>query len=71
MADRQPVKDFYGRIIGSIETDHTGNKIVRNFYGRILGRYDKKTNTTRDFYGRIVARGDQCSMLLALDKKTR
>ena len=58
------IKDFYGRIIGYIETDNKGNKIVRDFHRRVLGRYDKASNTTRDFYGRIVARGDQSAMLL-------
>ena len=58
------IKDFYGRIIGYIQTQPNGDKTVRDFYRRILGSYNKATNTTRDFYGRIVARGDQSSMLL-------
>lgn len=58
------IRDFYGRIIGYIQTQPNGDKIVRDFYRRILGRYNKATNTTRDFYGRIVTRGDQSSMLL-------
>lgn len=58
------IRDFYGRIIGYIQTQPNGDKIVRDFYRRILGRYNKATNTTRDFYGRIIARGDQSSMLL-------
>jgi len=65
MNKKEFVKDFYGKIIGSIETDYQGNKIVRDFYGRQLGRYIKKQDLTRDFYGRIVARGDQCAMLLS------
>lgn len=64
MDDREVVRDFYGRIIGTITTDKNGNKVVRDFYGRILGRYDKKQNVTRDFYGRIVARGDRSSGLI-------
>ena len=58
------VRDFYGRIIGKIETDDRGNKTIRNFYGWILGRYDAATDTTRDFYGRIVAKGDASGMLI-------
>lgn len=58
------LRDFYGKIIGYIETDPTGNKTIRDFYRKIKGRYDKNLNVTRDFYGRIIARGDQSSMLL-------
>ena len=58
------IKDFYGRVIGTIDTDAQGNKIARDFYRRIVGKYDKRTNTTRDFYGRVVARGDAVSTLI-------
>ncbi len=68
MKDRQYIKDFYGKIIGSIETDDQGNKTVRDFYGKILGRYNTKQNVTKDFYGRTVAKGDQSSMLFSLRK---
>ena len=62
---RQDIRDFYGRIIGYIETDErTGNKTGRDFYCRILGTWDKNLNVTRDFYGRIVARGDALSGLI-------
>lgn len=64
MSDREVIRDFYGRTLGTITTDKDGNKIVRNFYGRILGRYDKKANVTRDFYGKIIARGDRSSSLI-------
>ncbi len=60
------IREFGGKIIGKIETDSQGNKIVKDFYGKILGRYDARTNTTKDFYGRILARGDSSSMLLSL-----
>ena len=62
------IKDFYGKIIGSIETDNYGNKTIRDFYGHILGKYDKATNTTRNFYGKILYRGDQSSLLLSSKK---
>lgn len=61
----EQIRDFYGKIIGSIETQSNGDKIVRDFYGKILGRYDKTNNVTRDFYGKIVAQGDVTGMLLA------
>ena len=68
MDDKQTIRDFYGRILGTITTDKDGNKIVRDFYGRIQGKYDAKYNVTRDFYGRVLARGDQSSSLLPLRK---
>lgn len=60
------IKDFYGRIKGSVETDNNGNKTVRDFWGRILGYYNKSLNVTQDFYKRVIARGDQASSLINL-----
>lgn len=68
MATKQIIRAFNGKIIGSIETDNIGNKIIRDFYGKILGKYNKEQDVTRDFYGKIVARGDQSAMLLSLKK---
>ena len=65
----QVIRDFSGKIMGKIETDSAGNKIVRDFYGHILGRYDKRNDVTRDFYGRIIAKGDQSSMLIGMNEK--
>ena len=65
IVDKQVIKNWRGRIIGYIETDHNGNKLVKDFYRKIVGRYDKKNDVTRDFYGRMIARGDQCSLLLS------
>lgn len=59
------IRDFYGKKIGSIETDTiTGVKEARDFYGRKLGSYDPKLNITRDFYGRKVSTGDTLSALI-------
>ena len=66
--DKQIIRDFYGKILASIETDAMGNKIVRDFYGKILGRYNKKQDVTRDFYGRIVSKGDATTMLIPYRK---
>ena len=65
---RTQVKDFQGRILGFIDIEPDGNKIVRDFHFKILGRYDKNADVTRDFHGRILARGDQTSMLFSLTK---
>lgn len=65
MITKEIIRDFYGRRLGTIETDSvTGNKIARDFYGRIRGRYSKSSDVTRDFYGRIIAHGDHISRTL-------
>ena len=62
--DEIVIREFSGRIIGRIQPQPNGDKIVRDFHGRILGYYRKSLDATTDFYGRIVARGDACSMLI-------
>lgn len=62
------VKDFYGRILGSIETVGT-KQIARNFYGKILGTYNSADDKTRDFYGRILTRGNTLIGLIYAEKK--
>ena len=58
------ITDFYGRCIGTIETDGRGDKTVKGFYGRVLGYYEKNANVTKDFYGRILYHGDMSAALL-------
>lgn len=57
MADREPIRDFSGKIIAWQEYMSNGDIIVREFTGRVLGKYDKQHDVTRDFYGRIIAKG--------------
>lgn len=64
----ETIKDWRGKIIGYIQVDNKGNKILRNFYRKILGRYDKITDTTKDFYGRKIGHGDQLLILLKGEK---
>lgn len=61
---KETLRDWTGKIIGFVETDSSGNKVLRDFYGRILGKYDKPMNVTRDFYGRVVGKGDILMTLL-------
>ena len=68
MAKMIQIKDFYGKILGYIETLPNGDKVLRNLYRKILGRYNKATDTTRNFYGQIIAKGDQLTMLLNMNK---
>ena len=50
MSNTTIVKDFYGRIIGKLETQDSGDIIAKDFYGKILGRYCKNQNVTKGFY---------------------
>lgn len=64
LVSKDLIRDRGGKILGWVETDHLGNKLVRDFYGKIKGRYKKTGNVTIDFYGRIVAYGDATAGLL-------
>ena len=68
MTEKETIRDFYGRILGTITTDSAGNRVARDFYGRIVGKYDKRTNLTRDFYGKIIAKGDRTNALLPVSR---
>ena len=61
--DKQYIRDFHCRIIGSIETNGT-KQIARDFYLKILGTYDSRDDLTRDFSGRILARGNSLAGLI-------
>lgn len=72
MKTTQTLRDFYGRIIGYIETDErTGDKVARDFYRRIVGYYSKKDNTTRDFYRRILGKGDILAALIMAENSKK
>lgn len=61
---REHIKDWTGKIIGTVETKSNGDKVIKDFYGRIKGTYVKKLDMTKDFYGRPVGKGDQLISLL-------
>jgi extradiol dioxygenase family protein len=67
--EKQIVKDFYGKIIGSLETQSNGDIIAKDFYGKILGKYDKANNVTKDFYGKILYRGNMVGSLITMNNK--
>lgn len=62
--EEEIIKDFYGRILGYVQTQPNGDQIGKDFYRRIVGYYDKRTNTTKDFYRRVVARGNALVSLI-------
>lgn len=51
------IKDFYGRVMGTVETQGT-KQVVKDFYGKLVATYDSKDNFTRDFYGRVISKGN-------------
>ena len=46
MSNREPITDFYGRILGYVEHKPNGDKVLTAFSGVILGYYIKSTNQT-------------------------
>jgi hypothetical protein len=60
----EPLKDFYNRIIGYIDTKPNGDQVGYDFYRRIVGYYEKQKNITTDFYRRIVGKGNILSSLI-------
>jgi hypothetical protein len=64
LINKETIRDRNGKILGWIETDHLGNKLVRDFSGHIKGRYKKVGNVTLNFNGKIVAYGDATASLL-------
>ena len=68
MANKVDIKDFYGRVIGTVIEESNGDKTIKDVYGRPLGDYKKSRDVTTDFYGRVVASGDQLAMLLNAEK---
>lgn len=60
----EPIKDFYNRIIGYVDTKPNGDQTGYDFYKRIVGYYDKRANVTRDFYKRIVGKGNMLTGLI-------
>ena len=65
--NRMTIKDFSGKIVGFIDVDEKGNKVVRKFNLMIVGRYDAKLDVTKDFQNRVIARGDVSGSLLYMD----
>lgn len=64
-----PLKDFYGRIRGYIDTKPNGDAVAYDFYGRMLGKYIKSTDQTKDFYGRVIAKGNALTSLIDFSDK--
>ena len=66
---RMIIKDFYGRMLGTIEQYANGDETGKDFYGRVVARYDKSKGITTDFYGRMVATGNVVSSFIFTPNK--
>lgn len=65
MIEKKVIKNFYGKTLGTIETDTvTKKRKAKDFYGRVLGTYDPVDDKTKNFYGRILTRGDSLEALV-------
>lgn len=61
---QETLRDYSGRIIGTITTDGDRVKTLRDASGRFVGKYDPLTNITIDAQGRST-RGDILMTLLS------
>ncbi len=62
--DNVTVKDAFGTVVGSIETDADGNQTLRSTSGRIRATYEAAGDHTRDGAGNIVAKGNALNRIL-------
>jgi hypothetical protein len=58
------LKDAYGNILGSIETNSDGSQVLRDANGKIRGYYDPTTDHTRGPDQRILAKGNLLTTLI-------
>ena len=60
----EPLKDAYGNVLGSIETNTDGSQVLSDANGKIRGYYDATTDYTRGPDQRILAKGNLLSTLI-------
>ena len=60
----EPIKDRAGVVVGSIETQANGDRILRNAQNEIRGYYEAKGDVTRDADKNIVAKGDKLRSMI-------
>lgn len=64
MPQKITLKDDRFRIIGYVEINDNGNKVLKDEHFRIKGYYDARANVTKDDHFRIVAHCDILTSLL-------
>ena len=43
MSVKTNIKDFYGRVIGTVVEENNGDKTIKDFYGRVVASGDQLT----------------------------
>ena len=69
MATEEKIKDWTGRLLGTVETDSRGNKKVKDWTGKLLGYYDASKNITTDWCGKKLNEGNTAVSLIFTQKK--
>jgi hypothetical protein len=67
MSKTEIIRNFSGKVVGTLEYFDSGDAIARDFYGKVVGRYTKVDNRTRDFYGKVVSTGNTLAQFLNFD----
>jgi len=60
----ETIKDKNNNIVGTIETDYKGHKILRDKEGKIIAYYYPMTDTSKDEYHNDIGKGDILKTLL-------
>jgi hypothetical protein len=60
----EPIRDRAGLVVGSIETDASGDQVLRNAQNEVRGYYDAKADVTRDAHKSIVAKGNKLRSMI-------
>jgi len=61
---REEIKDYNGTIIAVVESDSSGNEVLKTYKGEILGKYNSNRNITQTYKGVIVSQGNTLTHLI-------
>ncbi len=60
----EPILDRAGVVVGSIETQPSGDQILRDTQNQVRGYYEVQGDHTRDAQKNIVAKGNKLRSLI-------
>jgi hypothetical protein len=61
---KEVLRDAFGQLLATIESDRNDNLVIKDYMGKILGTYDKKKNITKNYLGQIVGTGNLLTLLI-------
>mgnify|MGYP006920947637 CR=1 FL=1 len=64
MATMEPLRNFYGQIIGFTREDSKGDVWIYDINMLALGKYDVRRDVTCNFTGQVVGKGNVLTTLL-------